>query len=43
VEIMASGMVSGPFENIAGAFLALAGWLTRHEQYDMESTSIYNA
>jgi len=28
-------MVSGPFENIAGAFLALTGWLTRHEQYDM--------
>lgn len=39
VEIMASGMVRGPFENIAGAFLALAGWLTRHEQYEMEGTS----
>lgn len=39
VEIMASGMVIGPFENIAGAFLSLAGWLARHEQYRMEDTS----
>lgn len=39
VEIMASSMVSGPFENIAGAFLALTVWLARHEQYRMEGTS----
>lgn len=33
VPIMASTMVYGSFENIAGAYLAFAGWLQEHNQY----------
>ncbi len=35
VPIMACTMVSGPFENIAGAYLAFASWLQTHSQYKM--------
>ncbi len=35
VPNMACTMVYGPFENIAGAFLAFAGWLQEHNQYKM--------
>lgn len=36
---MACSMVQGPFENIAGAYLALAGWLSKHSQFEMEGDS----
>lgn len=39
VPIMACTMVYGPFENIAGAFLAFADWLQEHNQYKMAGTS----
>lgn len=39
VPVMASTMVYGPFENISGAFLALANWLQEHNQYRMAGTS----
>ena len=32
---MACTMVYGPFENIAGAYLAFANWLQEHNQYKM--------
>lgn len=35
VPLMASMMVTGPFENIAGAFSSLALWLDKHETYQM--------
>ncbi|MGL5512508.1 MAG: GyrI-like domain-containing protein, partial [Sporomusa sp.] len=35
VPIMATSMVYGPFENIAGAYLAFASWLQEHSQYTM--------
>ncbi|SEU01609.1 MerR family transcriptional regulator [Lacrimispora sphenoides] len=35
VPNMACMMVYGPFENIAGAFLAFASWLQEHNQYKM--------
>ena len=35
IPIMACSMVYGPFENIAGAFLAIADWLGEHGQYEM--------
>jgi DNA-binding transcriptional MerR regulator len=35
VPIMACAMVYGPFENIAGAYLAVANWLHEHNQYKM--------
>ncbi|WP_312426572.1 MerR family transcriptional regulator [Lacrimispora sp.] len=35
VQNMACTMVYGPFENIAGAFLAFASWLQEHNQYKM--------
>ena len=35
VSTMASTMVYGSFENIAGAYLAFAGWLQEHSQYRM--------
>lgn len=39
VPIMACTMVYGPFENIAGAYLALANWLHAHSQYIMSGQS----
>lgn len=39
VPIMACTMVYGSFENIAGAFLAFAGWLQEHNQYKMSGQS----
>lgn len=39
VPIMACTMVYGPFENIAGAFLAFACWLQEHNQYRMTGQS----
>lgn len=39
VERMASTMVYGPFERIAGAFQSFAGWLARHDAYQMGPTS----
>ncbi|MHC5375447.1 MerR family transcriptional regulator [Enterococcus sp. LJL120] len=33
--LMASTLVYGPFENINDAFLAFAGWLEEHPQYQM--------
>ncbi len=39
VPIMAASMVYGPFENIAGAFLSIAGWLGEHGQYKMAGES----
>ncbi len=39
VPIMACSMVYGPFENIAGAFLAIADWLGEHGQYEMAGES----
>lgn len=39
VPIMACTMVYGPFENIAGAFLASANWLQEHNQYKMTGQS----
>lgn len=39
VPFMASTMVYGSFENIAGAFLAFANWLQAHSQYKMAGTS----
>lgn len=36
---MASAMVLGHFENIAGAFLSFADWLGRHDEYEMCGTS----
>lgn len=39
VPIMACTMVYGPFENIAGAYLAFAGWLQEHSQYKMTGQS----
>jgi effector-binding domain-containing protein len=39
VPIMARTMVYGPFENIANAYLALAGWLQEHSQYTMTGQS----
>jgi DNA-binding transcriptional MerR regulator len=39
VPIMACTMVYGPFENIAGAFLAFAGWLQEHNIYRMAGQS----
>ena len=35
VPIMACTMIYGPFEKIADAFLAFAGWLQEHNQYKM--------
>lgn len=35
VEIMASTLVYGPFENIAGAYLAFASWLSENSQFKM--------
>ncbi len=35
VLLMACSMVYGPFENIAGAYLAVANWLQEHNQYGM--------
>ncbi len=35
VPEMACMMVYGPFSNIAGAYLAFAGWLQKNEQYQM--------
>lgn len=35
VELMASSMVYGAFENIAGAYLSFAHWLEQHDQYQM--------
>jgi DNA-binding transcriptional MerR regulator len=35
VPFMASTMVYGSFENIAGAYLAFAGWLQEHNQFTM--------
>ena len=35
VPIMATTMVYGPFENIAGAYLAFASWLQEHSHYTM--------
>jgi len=35
VPIMASTMVYGHFENIAGAYIGFAGWLEEHSQYQM--------
>ncbi|SHO45642.1 MerR family transcriptional regulator [Anaerocolumna xylanovorans] len=39
VPVMASTMVYGKFENIAGAYLAFANWLQEHNQYRMEGQS----
>jgi len=39
VPIMACTMVYGPFENIKGAYLAFAGWLQTHNQYNMRGHS----
>ena len=39
VPIMACAMVYGPFENIAGAFISLADWLEKHNQYTMGGSS----
>ena len=39
VAYMASSMVEGPFENIAGAFLAMAEYLESQAQYVMGETS----
>ena len=39
VPIMACTMVYGPFENIAGAYLAFANWLQAHSQYKMSGQS----
>lgn len=39
VPLMACSMVQGPFENIAGAYLELADWLSKHNQYEMEGHS----
>jgi DNA-binding transcriptional MerR regulator len=39
VPIMACTMVYGPFENLAGAYLSLAGWLQEHSQYKMTGQS----
>ncbi len=36
VEMMASTMVYGPYENIATAYCALAYWLTEHAGYKMK-------
>ncbi len=39
VPIMACSMVYGSFENIEGAFLAIADWLGEHAQYEMAGES----
>lgn len=39
IPIMACTMVYGPFQNIAGAYLALANWLNEHDQYKMTGQS----
>lgn len=39
VPLMASTMVYGTFENIAGAFLSFADWLQEQNQYKMTGTS----
>lgn len=39
VPAMASTMVYGHFENIAGAFRSFAGWLGEHNQYKMTGES----
>lgn len=39
VPMMACTMVYGPFENIAGAYLAFASWLQEHSQYKMTGQS----
>ncbi len=39
VPVMACTMVPGPFENIAGACLALANWLEAHSYYKMTGQS----
>lgn len=39
VPIMACAMVYGPFENIAGAYIAFANWLQEHNQYKMTGQS----
>jgi DNA-binding transcriptional MerR regulator len=39
VPIMASTMVYGPFENIAGAYIACADWLDGHSQYNITGQS----
>jgi len=36
VEIMASMMVYGKFENIAGAYISFANWLQEYNQYKMK-------
>jgi DNA-binding transcriptional MerR regulator len=39
VPVMASTMVHGPFERIKDAYLAFAGWLEEHSQYQMAGQS----
>lgn len=39
IPLMASAMVYGPFERIAGAFLSFADWLGRHNEYEMDGPS----
>ena len=39
VPCMASTMVSGPFSNIAGAYLTFAQWLQENSQFQMLGTS----
>jgi len=39
VPIMACTMAYGPFEHIAGAYLAFAGWLQEHNTYKMAGQS----
>ncbi|MFV0413350.1 MAG: MerR family transcriptional regulator [Oscillospiraceae bacterium] len=39
VAAMAFTMVYGPFANIAGAYLAFAGWLQAHSRYKMSGQS----
>lgn len=39
VPFMACTMAYGPFQNIAGAYLAFAGWLGEHIQYKMTGQS----
>lgn len=39
VPLLACTMVYGPFERIAGAYIAFASWLQEHNQYRMAGTS----
>lgn len=39
VELMACAMVYGPFENIKGAYLSFAQWLSEHSGYRMAGPS----